>query len=731
MHGTQRPHTRPLVPVAMAALAAVLAACGGGPPSDRPAPALDAGASQAAAPVVTRALEPPPEPEPVLEAPYAPRPPGTLTFNADIAPIVFENCAGCHRPSGSAPFSLLTYRDVRKRAKQVVKVTRSGFMPPWLVPAEYGHFVGERRLSAEEIGMLAQWVDEGATEGDPADLPEAPQYPDGWLLGNPDLVVEIPERYTLPAGGGDVFRNFVIPDVLDETRYVRGVELRPLVPEVVHHAEVRLDDTPDSLQRDQRDPEPGFEGMARLTALPPQGHFVGWVPGNTPRLEPAATSWPLEAGTDLVLELHLQPSGKPEPVQVHVALHLTDEPPTRLPLIVRLGSDSIDIPPGEAHYWIEDGFRLPVDVEIESCWPHAHFLGRDLQAFAVLPGGEKRWLLRIPEWDFNWQEEYWFDPSVRLPAGTVVAMRYRYDNSEDNVNNPSFPPKRVVFGGNSTDEMGDFWLRMQTATPEDRALLRTAAGEHSREIQRKGLEARLAREPDTPWAIAALGYQRLQDGLLDEASRDFRRAIELDPTYALAHANLGAALCRAGRLQEGVEPLRTAIALHPQYYGARRNLARALARLGRLDEAIVEHRGALALRPNSARAHEELAGVLLQADRQQEALVHLRRAVALNPRGPMPMVACAWLLATQPASTPKDTLEALQLAERAVHLTDRKSAVALRSLAAAQARAGRFEAAVSLAEEAATLVSPPNPTLTRLLSEEAALYRAGRTRADG
>ena len=204
---------------------------------------------------------------------------GPVTFSRDIAPLVFEHCAECHRPQGAGPFPLLTYDDVRRRANQIATVTGSGFMPPWLPEPAYGQFVGERRLSPEQIEMLRHWAEQGALEGDPTEVPARPQWTEGWQLGEPDLILTLPEPYTLAAEGPDVFRNFVVSIPVSGTRYVRAVELHPGRKQVVHHAIVMVDPQGGAARLDAEDPEPGYDGMDSIYGHAPDGHFLGWTPG--------------------------------------------------------------------------------------------------------------------------------------------------------------------------------------------------------------------------------------------------------------------------------------------------------------------------------------------------------------------------------------------------------------------------------------------------------------------
>ena len=254
------------------------------------------------------------------------------TFSKDVAPIVFKNCAMCHRPGELAPFNLLTYDDVKQHARQIATVTKSRFMPPWKPePSESGMaFQGERRLTEAEIQTLQRWVDAGTPEGDRRDLPPAPAFPSTWHLGEPDLVVTMPEPFDVPADGKDVFRNIVLKVPTTALRYVQAIEFRPGNPRVLHHARVLVDETDASRWRDAQDPGPGFGGMEAPEAHFPDGHFLGWAPGKLAAKE--ALPWPLAPGTDLVIQMHLRPTGKPERLQASVGLYFSDKPPAASPV---------------------------------------------------------------------------------------------------------------------------------------------------------------------------------------------------------------------------------------------------------------------------------------------------------------------------------------------------------------------------------------------------------------
>ena len=305
-------------------------------------------------------------------------PPG-VTFTKDVAPILFTQCVTCHRPGEVAPFSLTSYKDAKKRAGQIADVTENRFMPPWMAEKGHGDFVGERRLSDEQIKVLRAWADAGAPEGDPAQLPPLPTFPDGWTLGQPDLVLKMSESYELKAEGRDVFRVFVIPTNLTEDKYVRAVEFRPGNRKIVHHALFFLDNSGTARKLDAQDPGPGYSRMGGPGFLP-TGGLGGWAPGFTPFNLPKGVGRPVRKGADLVIQVHFHPSGKVETEQSTIGLFFTKEPPEKILIpFPRAARRKINIPPGEKTFEVNDSFTVPADTTLIGITPHAHLLCKEIK----------------------------------------------------------------------------------------------------------------------------------------------------------------------------------------------------------------------------------------------------------------------------------------------------------------------------------------------------------------
>jgi tetratricopeptide (TPR) repeat protein len=621
-----------------------------------------------------------------------------VTFTRDVAPILFAHCVSCHRDSEIGGFSLLTYRDARPRASAIARATRTRAMPPWKPEAGYGgDFLGARQLTDGQIDTLQRWAQAGSLEGDPAALPPFPALPSGWRLGQPDLVVQLDRPYTLAGGGADVLRNFVIPAPLARTRYVRGVEFRPGNSRVVHHANIRIDRSRGSRLMDAGDPEPGFDGLISAGRFP-DGHFLGWTPGQLPPLAAEGQAWRLEPDSDFVVQLHLQPGRQAESVQPSIGLFFADTPPDRPPLMLRLGRQHIDIPAGAARYQIEDAYRLPVDVEVLAIQPHAHFRAREVSGTAVLPDGTVQWLLYIRDWDFNWQDVYRYAAPPVLPAGTVLRMQFTYDNSPANRRNPDRPPQRVRWGQNTTDEMGDLWVQVRPYTVEARERLTADFGPKVLAEDAVGYETLLQVQPDNVRLHEAVGALYLS---LNETSRGvehLEKALAIDPSAVEAHYNLATALVRQGHVDQAVTHFERVLQLDPAHASAHVNLGAVQRARRQFVPAAAHLRLALELDPGNAAAHTNLAGVLVETHDIAGAVTEYRRALASNPQQLEALVELAWTLATSPDETIRDAPDAMGLAERAVELTSGRDVRALDAQAAAYAAAGLFDRAVATLE---------------------------------
>jgi uncharacterized protein (TIGR03437 family) len=414
----------------------------------------------------------------------------TITWSEHIAPIVYNNCTTCHRPGQVSPLPLMSYDDVRRRGSLVAQTVRTRYMPPWKPEPGWVPFRDERRLTPEQIALIDRWVADGMPRGDASKEPALPAFVDDWLLGKPDLILEMPTAFSVPADGPDIYRNFVLPTGLTEDKWVKAIELKPSARSVVHHV-LFASDRSGAAAREARtttDGQPGFPGLGAVFTIQAAtdplaalaGGLGGWVPGTTPQFLPAGIAMPLPRGSDLIVQTHFHPTGAPQAEKTVVGLYFGPKPDrevTQFQAPAFFGIQArIDIPPGEKNYKVRGSFTVPADVDAVIVSAHAHYLAKEAKLTATLPNGEVKILLWIRDWDFAWQDQYTFKDLVPLPRGTRLDGELTYDNSADNLRNPSNPPRRVTWGEQSLDEMGSLLLSVVPKNPADLDFIRIMTG---------------------------------------------------------------------------------------------------------------------------------------------------------------------------------------------------------------------------------------------------------------
>jgi Flp pilus assembly protein TadD/mono/diheme cytochrome c family protein len=644
--------------------------------------------------------------------------PGAITWASRIAPILYTNCTTCHHPGGAGPFSLLTYRDAVRWGTQVATVTQSHYMPPWLPEHQWGAFADERRLTPDEIGAIDRWVKAAMPEGDPAKSPAPPVYRPEWQYGTPDLILKVDHPFTLPAGGTDVFRNFVLPYPLAVSHTIRAVEIRPGAPAIVHHANILIDRTASFRRQHPDDWQQGVPGMeVEIDAgntFDPDAHFLFWKPDSPVLVEPKGMEWRLDPGNDLVLNMHLKPSGKAEVVSAEIGLYFTDDMPARQPMLLQLEHDrALDLPPGVRDFAVDDLLRLPVDVELLGIYPHAHYLGKRLEAWATLPGGRREPLITIPDWDIDRQAVYRYRRPMLLPAGTVVQMHYLYDNSAANVHNPHLPPIRVKAGNRSEDEMAHLWLQVlpvhtPPGAPDPRLLLEEA-----------WMRNRLSKEPDDAIARYNLAAALAGQGIYKDAIAQYGQLLAAHPNEARTLNSLGATLESSGDWRAARTTYAEAIAAHPETCDARFNLARLDLRHEQAAEAEQQLRAMLTQCPIDAAVHSGLGVALTDENRPQEASAEFQAALAIDPHD----YTALYNLGAQ-ALAAGELGRATQLLSQAVEQqpTDPD---ARRQLAATYAQSGRMTDAIAQLREGVRL-APEDAELHASLSQALATTGALR-----
>jgi mono/diheme cytochrome c family protein len=424
-----------------------------------------------------------------------------VNFSEHIATIIFDNCSSCHHQGQAGPFALMSFADVQRHAATIREVVNQRYMPPWK-PKDTGiAFANHRQLSQEQIDIINRWVEEDCPEGDPSKCPPAPMFVDGWSLGPPDLVVKMEQSFQVPASGPDIYRSFVLPLNLPEDKWVKALELRPTARGAVHHALFFIADSNQVRSRKERDGQTGLKGMNFLRG----SEFLeqapdrlsrglgGFVPGAVPAPLPGDLARFLPKGTDIIMQTHFHPSGKPETEQAELALYFTDKAPSRMivplqmPPMFGIGA-GIDVPAGEANFTISDTLTLPIDVRGIEIGGHAHYICREMLMVAELPNGKKLELLRIDDWDLDWQDQYQFATPVELAKGTKISATIVYDNSANNPENPFSPPQRIAWGRESNDEMGSITLHVIAADETERPQLERLVQKRTRESMRQRVQ---------------------------------------------------------------------------------------------------------------------------------------------------------------------------------------------------------------------------------------------------
>ena len=430
-----------------------------------------------------------------------------LTFAEPIAAIVYDHCSSCHRPGQSGPFSLLTYSDVSQRAETIQAVIRDGYMPPWKAVHTGIDFSNDRRLSEKTKKQLTEWIDAKCPEGDPTKSPTPPKFPDGWSLGVPDIVVRMDRPFNIPADGPDVYRSFVFPINLPEDKWVKAIELRPTARGAVHHALFFLDIDGAAREQKSLDGQPGFAGMnflkSRGNSLERMPESLsrglgGYVPGATPNRLPGDLARYLPKGSDIVMQTHFHPSGKPEVEQAELGIYFADRAPkqklvaVQMPPMFGMGA-GLDIPAGKSDFVMHDEYVLPIDILAFEIGGHAHYICREMTMTATQPNGKATELLRINDWDLDWQDQYLYKNPVALPKGTKLTVDITYDNSAKNPENPFSPPRDISWGRESTDEMGSITMLVLAAAENERPVLELALQDRMRDAFGNRIRSQMGR----------------------------------------------------------------------------------------------------------------------------------------------------------------------------------------------------------------------------------------------
>ncbi|WP_152051450.1 redoxin domain-containing protein [Tautonia marina] len=370
---------------------------------------------------------------------------GPVTYSKHIAPIIQAKCEACHRPGEVGPFSLTTFEEVARRTNGIQEVVDLRRMPPWHADPRFpegNHFANDRSLTPEERATILAWIEQGAPEGDPSDLPPPAAWPEGWIIGEPDIVIEMPKPYTIKAEGFERYQRFRVPLNFEKDVWVQAAEARPTDRAVVHHIIAYI--IPPNGDRGGRD---------RI-------HLCGYAPGEMPSRYPTGTAKRIPAGSELLFELHYTPIGKVRIDQSKVGLVLAKEPVDREAVTIGVANPRFEIPPGAgpdakeeaANYPVPSRFIFPRDAELIAFMPHMHLRGKSFRYSATYADGTSETLLDVPAYDFNWQSYYELARPVSFRAGERLDCLAHFDNSPGNPVNPD-PTSPVRWGDQTWEEM--------------------------------------------------------------------------------------------------------------------------------------------------------------------------------------------------------------------------------------------------------------------------------------
>jgi Flp pilus assembly protein TadD len=441
----------------------------------------------------------------------------------------------------------------------------------------------------------------------------------------------------------------------------------------------------------------------------PDSHFLFWKPDTPALIEPQGMPWEIDPGNDLILNMHLKPSGKPETLDAQVGLYFTNEPPTRQPMLLQLDrDDALDIPAGDANFAVEDALTLPVDVEVLGVYPHAHYLGRDLEGWATLPNGEKKWLVWIRSWDIDRQSVYRYKEPIFLPKGSTLHMRYTYDNSTANVHNPNSPPIEVHAGNRSVDEMSHLWVQVLPVnvspnSPDPRLLLEEA-----------WMRNRLRKSPGDRVGLYNLAAALAGEGKFTQAADVYEQELRLSPDDPRTLTALGAALEGAGEWRRAEQRYRSAIsseaASGSKACDARFDLANLELRHEELKSAESDFRGQLSSCPEDAEVHAGLGAMLATEGQSDAAQAEFRRSLELDPQDETALLG----LGESDASAGRAD-QAIPLLSEAVRVNP-SSVDAYEQLARAYAQSGDLQNALAQLRHAVEL-KPQDPQLHSAMSQ--------------
>ena len=379
------------------------------------------------------------------------------TFTKDVAPILQKHCQSCHRPGEATPFSMLTYEETRPWAGAMKLAVRQKIMPPWYADPQVGHFSNDRSLTQEEINTIVAWATAGAAKGDSKDMPPPANFVEGWDIPKPDVTFQLPKEFRVPESGMVEYQYAIVPTGFTEDTWVQAAEVRPTERSVVHHIIAYVREPGSNYFKDQRpgvffEAPPAKTDESVDTSALPSDFLVGYAPGQPAEILPAGEAKLIKAGSDIVFEVHYTPNGKAVMDRTKLGLVFAKEPPKKRVQTLSASNGTFKIPPGDPNYRVDASFEIRKPVTLASIHPHMHTRGKDFEYRVVLPNGDTRTILRVPQYNWHWQLWYDLAEPIDLPPGARIECTAHFDNSSNNPENPD-PTKTIIWGQQSWDEM--------------------------------------------------------------------------------------------------------------------------------------------------------------------------------------------------------------------------------------------------------------------------------------
>jgi hypothetical protein len=572
-----------------------------------------------------------------------------VTFSKDVLPLLQKSCQGCHRPGEAAPFSLLTYEEARPWAKAMKEAVLLRKMPPWFADPHIGKFSNDRSLSEKDISTLVAWSDQGAPQGDPQDAPAPLQFVEGWRIPKPDVVIEMPNAFHVPASGILDLQHIVVASGFTEDRWVQCAEVRPGNRALVHHIVVFTREPGSKWLRDAKIGVPFDQAKkhkrSKDDGVPGEG-VTGYAPGAAPMLLEPGRAILIKAGSDIVFQMHYTTNGKAGTDRSRLGLVFAPGPPKQRVAGLAAYNDDLKIPAGDPNYRVDSVFDLGAEALLTSLGPHMHYRGKDFEFRAIYPNGQTETLLRVLNYNFNWQVSYDLAKPILLPKGTRIQCTAHFDNSANNRNNPD-PSKDVTWGDQSFDEMmiGFFSVafdanlpvknltaeppkeaKARPKSPKELVALRAVQDAQTPDQQLQAIENVLTNFADTEFKVMLLETAMQIEQRKDDYAQVLfygQRLLDADPKGAFAWVTMASETARHTRMFDLDKEQKLAKA--DQYAKTGLEAAKVMPK----PSGVADDQWEAAKKDFEAQAYEAMGQAAMLRQKYEEAIADYKQSISV------------------------------------------------------------------------------------------------------